>query len=108
RVMASLDEFVSLPFEDVCRQWVRKSFPGLSRVGGWWGTIRQMEAGRQESRRYEADVAATDADGRIRLLGSCKWTDAEHNAGELAKLKRIRAHLDAPDAELFFFSRSGF
>lgn len=109
-----LDEFVSEDaFERVCQEWALRNVPGAAEVGRWWGPIRVREEGEARSRRFEADVVATDESGKVLALGSCKWAPAgnhahRHPTEELAKLERVRLELEAPDAKLCFFDRVGF
>ncbi|HEX6601020.1 MAG TPA: ATP-binding protein [Solirubrobacterales bacterium] len=112
-VLPGLDKFVSEDaFERVCQTWLGEE-TGAAEVGWWWGSIRRRENGQLRSRTYEADAVAVDAEGRVKALGSCKWPEAGndqhlHDAGELDKLETIKAELKAPDAELYFFDRTGF
>ncbi|MGE5282499.1 MAG: ATP-binding protein [Chloroflexota bacterium] len=113
-VAPQLDKFVSEDaFERVCQEWALRNVPGATEVGRWWGPIRVREEGAARSRRFEADVVATDESGKVLALGSCKWAAAgnlehRHPTEELAKLERIRLELGAPDAKLCFFDRVGF
>ena len=113
-VALELDKFVSEEaFERICQDWALRNVPGASEVGRWWGPIRVREGKALRSRQFEADVVAVDAAGAVLALGSCKWAaagndDHRHPTEELAKLERIRAELDAPEAGLYFFDRVGF
>jgi hypothetical protein len=112
-VLPALDKFVSEDaFERVCQAWLAEE-TGAAEVGWWWGSIRRREDGQLRNRPHEADAVAVDADGKVIALGSCKWPEeanAEHvhEAGELAKLETIREELEAPEADLYFFDRTGF
>jgi AAA+ ATPase superfamily predicted ATPase len=112
-VMSGLDKFVSEDaFERVCQDWLGEEI-GAAEVGWWWGSIRRRENGRLRNRTYEADAVAVDGDGRVMALASCKWPEAGndqhvHEAGELDKLETVREELEAPDAALYFFDRTGF
>lgn len=113
-VLPQLDKFVSEDaFERVCQDWLLRHFDDAVEAGRWWGQIRRREEGALRSRTYEADVVAVDAEGAVLALGSCKWADREtanhtHPAGELDKLETIRAELEAPEAQLYFFDRVAF
>lgn len=113
-VLPELDKFVSEEaFEQVCQSWLLRHLDAAAEVGRWWGPIRRRESGAPRSRQYEADVAAIDERGAIVALGSCKWPNAEtaghlHGADELDKLEKIRAHLGAEAAHLYFFDRVAF
>ena len=113
-VMPELDKFVSEDaFERVCQDWLLRHMEDATETGRWWGSIRRREEGKLRSRGHEADVVAADADGKVLALGSCKWADGrtpghERPTAELAKLETIRAELEAPDAQLYFFDRVAF
>lgn len=108
-VLPVLDEFVSRDaFEEVCHRWALEHVPGAVEVGRWWGSKRIRTPEGLRTRRYEADVAAIDADGGIVALGSCKWSASAHDAGELDKLQTIAQMLDVDDPALYFFDRTGF
>jgi hypothetical protein len=109
-----LDKFVSEDaFERVCQEWTLRSIDAAAEAGRWWGSVRRREDGKLRSRPHEADVVAIDSQGAVLALGSCKWpaattTGHAHGAEELAKLETIRAELEAPDADLYFFDRLAF
>jgi AAA+ ATPase superfamily predicted ATPase len=114
-VLPNLDHFVSGDaFEEVCQDWALHHIPDAVDVGRWWGDkkIRTPEGPR--NRRYEADVVPIDAQGNVLALGSCKWSDNEHDAEELDKLETIAGmlakdnRLAAPTVPLLFFDRTGF
>lgn len=108
-LLPSLDEFVSRDaFEEVCREWALEHVPGAVEVGRWWGSKRERTAEGLRSRRYEADVVAVDADGKVVALGSCKWSASAHDAAELDKLQTIARVLDAEEPPMYFFDRTGF
>jgi uncharacterized protein len=108
-VLRALDEFVSREaFEEVCREWALRSVPGAAEVGRWWGSKRVRTPEGLRSRRYEADVVAVDAEGKVIALGSCKWSAGAHDAAELDKLQTVAQMLDIQDAPMYFFDRTGF
>ncbi len=108
-VLPALDEFVSRDaFEEVCHRWALEQVPEAVEVGRWWGSKRIRTPEGLRTRRYEADVAAIDADGRIVALGSCKWSSSAHDASELDKLQTIAQMLGVEDPALYFFDRTGF
>ncbi len=97
-VLPALDEFVSRhAFEEVCHRWALEHVPEAVEVGRWWGSKRIRTPEGLRTRRYEADVAAIDANGGIVALGSCKWSAGAHGAGELDKLQTIAQMLDVKD-----------
>jgi len=109
-VLPQLDAFVSRDaFEEICRRWMLEHVPEAVEVGRWWGSKRVRTPEGLRNRQYEADVAALDPDGRLVALGSCKWSDGEHDAGELDKLETVAALMGADAVPpLYFFDRSGF
>jgi AAA+ ATPase superfamily predicted ATPase len=108
-VLPALDEFVSREaFEEVCREWALRHIPGAVEVGSWWGSKRERTPEGLRSRRYEADVAAIDAEGNLVALGSCKWSASAHDAAELDKLQTVARILDVGEPPMYFFDRTGF
>lgn len=108
-VLPQLDGFVSRDaFEEVCQRWTLDHVPGAADVGRWWGPKRVRTPEGLRTRQYEADVVALDADGAVLALGSCKWSDGLHDAGELDKLETIATLLGADAPQLLFFDRTGF
>jgi len=72
-VLPALEHFVSRDaFEEVCQRWALEHVPQAVEVGRWWGSKRTCTPDGLRTRRYEADVAVADADGRFVALGSCK------------------------------------
>jgi hypothetical protein len=107
-VMPGLDDFVSNPaFEEICREWTLDNYREVASVGSWWGAVKERTPEGPRNIQREVDVAGIDANGGPIVLGSCKWTNSPHPYAELEKLKRVRAILRCPEAELLFFSRSG-
>lgn len=108
-VLPALDRFVSRDaFEEVCQRWALAHVPGAVEVGRWWGSKRVRTPDGLRNRQYEADVAAIDADGRVVALGSCKWSDGAHDAGELDKLETVAGILGVDVPPLYFFDRTEF
>lgn len=108
-VLPALDEFVSRDaFEEVCQRWALERVSQAVEVGRWWGSKRVRTAEGLRTRRYEVDVAAIDADGRVIALGSCKWSANAHDAVELDKLQTVARMLDIDPPPMYFFDRTGF
>lgn len=116
--MPNLQEYISrLAFERACRQYLWQAFAAgklpselaFTDVGTWWG------AGDKQ-----IDVDAVDAEERVILAGSCKWTNAPVDDPEyvalLTDLKSVATHLQldanaigtADGPWLAIFSRAGF
>jgi AAA+ ATPase superfamily predicted ATPase len=108
-IAPNLSHFVSRPaFERACRQYVwravetgKLSLPVVA-IGAWWGT-----GGR------EIDVVAVDAQYRLVLAGSCKWTA---DPLDLADYVSLQKDVHSAEGELrpianptfALFSRTGF
>jgi AAA+ ATPase superfamily predicted ATPase len=97
-VMADLDTYMGLAFEDCCREWLGRyatGFPEVLEIGGWWDRVG----------RTEIDVVATTR-GRYAIVGSCKW-DRAADARVLAQLRRDAEALGprAGRARLVIFAR---
>lgn len=101
-------------FEEVCHDWALRHIAGAVDVGRWWGSKKVRTSQGPRNRQFEADVVPIDADGRVLALGSCKWSDSEHQAEELDKLETIVRMLDrerllaSVPVPLLFFDRTGF
>ena len=107
-------------FEELAREWVRR-YADTTTTGGPIGevgsTVVNDPAGRA---RHHLDVAALAAGQRrqaktpsLRLLGEAKSSQRVRGLADLTRLDRIRALLvargvDAADARLLLFGRSGF
>jgi uncharacterized protein len=108
-VLPALDEFVSRDaFEEVCQRWTLERIPHAVEVGRWWGSKRVRTTEGLRTRRYEADVVAIDAAGRVLALGSCKWSASPHGAAELDKLQTVAQMLEVDSPPMYFFDRTGF
>jgi uncharacterized protein len=107
-VLPQLDHHASQTWEDVCREYVLRTVPGVSAVGRWWGQVPTGKGARTEER--EIDVVGVDAQGRPLVLGMCKWTTAAVDFDELNLLDRLAPHVDGHEQGVrrFVFSRNGF
>ena len=110
----ALDHFVSMPtFEDICRAWVLDQvndgdWPGVDRVGAWWGPIPDPRPG-QPRRQTEGEIEVIAMAGdRVVLAGEAKWTSAPVGFGALERLRRVVLHVPGADArtELVVFGRA--
>ena len=73
RLTESFPGYTSFWWEKLCRQAVSGSKIGGSEFGyarSWWGNVSKNE-------RIEIDVIAESTDGKILLVGECKWTESE-------------------------------
>ncbi len=107
-VLPALDHHTARAWEDICRQHVHQTVPGVVRVGRWWGQVPTGEGRRTEER--EVDVAGVDAHGTLLVAGMCKWTNERVGFDELNLLDRLLLHVEprAPLPQRYLFSRAGF
>lgn len=106
-VMAALPEYLGLPFEAMCREWVGLASAAgalperLAAVGSWWNANHQL------------DVVALDAARQIAVAGECKWRNQGFSWGDLQTyLGHVAAlgtsHPVRPDLLHLLFSKAGF
>ena len=115
-VAPGLPGHVAPAFERLCRHWVRANMGRTaSRVGSWWGPALHplRRAGERESE--EIDIVGT-RQGRVAIVGECKWTARplsvrilqELDDYKLPALAQSGAKLHRDGLIVVLFSRSGF
>jgi uncharacterized protein len=107
-VLPAFDHFVSETWEEICQDYTHRQETGLYKVGRWWGKVPTGEGRKVEVR--EIDVAGVDHDGRVTVVGVCKWTNYEVDFDELNLLDRLLPYIERCEEEpvRYLFSRSGF
>lgn len=107
-VLPNLDHHASYAWEEICRENVLHSCPGVSAVGRWWGQVPSGDGRRTEER--EIDIVGVDGAGVPLAVGMCKWTGRPVDFDELNLLDRLVPHVAgaASAATRYLFSRSGF
>ncbi|PXY31322.1 ATP-binding protein [Prauserella muralis] len=107
-VLPQLDHHVSEAWEDICREHVLRTMPGVTTVGRWWGQVPTGTGRRTEER--EVDIVGVDANRKPVVIGMCKWTRAAVDFDELNLLDRLSPHIDGSSGELhrILCSREGF
>lgn len=104
-ILAQLSDYMGLPFEAMCRDWVRMASAAgalpvrVARVGTWWNPDHQL------------DVVGLDENGNAALTGEAKWHAQPLDREELQRyLDHTRAfgNLRRPDALHLLFAKSGF
>lgn len=104
-ILARLPDYMGLPFEAMCRDWVRLASAAgalaqrVGRVGTWWNPDHQL------------DIVGLDEDGRAALLGEAKWHAQPFDYQELERyLGHVRAlgNLARPEVLHLLFARAGF
>ena len=104
-ILARLPDYMGLPFEAMCRDWVRMASAAgalsqrVGRVGTWWNPDHQL------------DIVGLDEDGRAAVLGEAKWHTQPFEYQELERyLGHVRAlgNLSRPETLHLLFARVGF
>ncbi len=104
-ILAQLPDYMGLPFEAMCRDWVRMASAAgalaqrVGRVGTWWNPDHQL------------DIVGLDENGRAAILGEAKWHTQPFDYQELERyLGHVRAlgNLPRPDTLHLLFARAGF
>lgn len=102
-IQPNLDNFASLVFEDICREYLRKlnrenKLPfRFTKIGRWW------------SKSDEIDIMATESAGKSILLGECKFKKSAFNLAELNRLgNKIKPESNDMKTFYYLFSKSGF
>jgi AAA+ ATPase superfamily predicted ATPase len=104
-LMPQLSDFMGLPFEAMCRDWVSLALGAgalqtpVVKVGTWWVANHQV------------DVVGLDSQGRVALAGEAKWRTQGFGWDDLETyLGHVRAmgELVLPDVQHVLFSKTGF
>ena len=106
-ILVQLPDYMGLPFEAICRDWVRLASAAgalperVGSVGTWWNPD------------HEVDVVGLDAQRHVAITGECKWrnqgfgwTDLQtylSHVQALAGVAQVR-----PDSLHLLFSKHGF
>ncbi|MCC6174388.1 MAG: ATP-binding protein [Chloroflexi bacterium] len=106
-ILATLPEFLGLPFESVCREWIGQASAAgilperLTAVGSWWNP------------QHQVDVVGLDAERQVAVTGECKWRNQGFTWADLETyLGHVQALAGAapvrPDLTHLLFSKAGF
>jgi uncharacterized protein len=104
-IIPRLPDFLGLPFEELCRDWVGLALAAgaleapVTKIGTWWTASHQV------------DVVGLDAAGRVALGGEAKWRNQGFGWDDLETyLEHMRALGDRvrPDVQHVLFSKTGF
>lgn len=101
RIQPIIETHIANVYEDICRNWVqtRALEFDAARIGRQWST------------KYEIDVAATNTDSELTVIGECKWSTKKLG---LPVLRDLDAKAEdnalplAPNCKRILFSKSGF
>lgn len=106
-ILAQLSDYMGLPFETVCRDWVQLASAAghlripVSAVGTWWDAHHQL------------DVVGLDPQREVAILGECKWRSQGFTWRDLQSyLDHVRALGQSitvrPDVQHLLFSKTTF
>jgi len=106
-IMAALPEYLGLPFEAKCREWVGLASAAgklperVAAVGSWWNANHQV------------DVVGLDTARQVAVTGECKWRNQGFTWGDLQTyLGHVAAlgttHTVRPDVQHLLFSKASF
>ncbi|MBQ4563227.1 MAG: ATP-binding protein [Lachnospiraceae bacterium] len=102
-VEPELDRYVSLTFESVCRQFLRRenrreNLPfRYAKIGRWWNKTEEL------------DILAVDRRGENYLIGECKYKNSPFTFGDMMHMqKKFLPKREDSGMYYFMFSKSGF
>lgn len=119
-VLPKLDKYVSVVFEEICREYIRfQNRNGqlpvhYAEIGRWWGktqkTEKEQASGKEKKFTYETeiDVMAIDLSKKHVLLGECKYKRTAFSMTEYLLLKKKEVYRESATVRYYLFSRSGF
>ncbi|MFH1471936.1 MAG: ATP-binding protein [Nanoarchaeota archaeon] len=96
-IKPEFNEYVSLVFEDICREAVqimnsKKILPAVfSKIDRQWGRISGRPAGESQ---YEIDIVALGEKTKDILFAECKWQDKVNAAKIFEELKKKAEFVD--------------
>ena len=116
-----MNQYMGLPFEEICRQYLiyyAEDLPFIiSEIGEWWGSIPVISE-KNEKRNEEAqlDIVAVSAKtnnyhgGRDYIIGSCKYTGEAVGISELLLIQKYAAAFTSANDSCYYwlFSKNGF
>ncbi len=111
-IASALPGHTAALYEQLCQEYVRTAM-GMP-AGSWWG--KALPEHRQDGSRMveEIDVVGT-RQGRVEVLGECKWTNAKLGFGVLRDLEEYKLPAlrkdggrIAKDVRIALFSKAGF
>jgi len=102
-VKPQLDEYASLIFEDVCREYLRRQNRSntlpfrFAKIGRWWNKMDEI------------DIMAANAKGDKILFGECKFKRTAFNLAEMKNLLgKFKPDKQGATVYYYLFSKSGF
>jgi AAA+ ATPase superfamily predicted ATPase len=114
-VKPALSDHVAPVFEDLCCDWTRANYGRTAqRLGSWWGNARNdlRRAGTRTTE--EIDIVGL-ANGRVTLIGECRWRNKAMDGNILKEIEdyklpalRQAGYEIEEDPQVLLFSRGGY
>ncbi len=99
-IWPKIDEYVSFPFEQICREILLVDQPFYTKIGSWW------------YQHHEIDIVALNEQKNIMLFGECKWQNKKMDKFVyerlLEKKELVRWKNNNRKEKIVLFSKSGF
>ncbi|MGN1135959.1 MAG: ATP-binding protein [Oscillospiraceae bacterium] len=111
-----LHEFAAMPFEDICKEYVRElqksdALPfRYAKMGRWWGktTVRRKDD-KTEVADTEIDILAVSKQSDKYLVGECKFKGKPFRYSEyLDTIVKLSPYKEKAEFYYYLFSESGF
>lgn len=110
-----LHEFAAMPFEDICREYVRElqkvgKLPfRYAKIGRWWGRTTVRRGQDTELADTEIDLLAISRQSDQYLVGECKFKGKPFRYSEyLDAAAKLSNYKDKAEFYYYLFSESGF
>ena len=100
-------DYMGLVFEQMCREYLLRYAEDLpiilSDVGQWWGTDAKAK------KEVQIDIVGTPIEGKVYIIGSCKYRNEAIGVDELELLKYYATVFGKGKKYYYYiFSKSGF
>lgn len=99
-IWPGIDEYVSRPFERICREIILYDQSGYAKIGSWW------------YQQHEIDIVALNKQKRSILFGECKWQKKKMDTSVYERLmekkEQVKWNNDNRKEQIVLFSKSGF
>ncbi len=110
-----LHEFAAMPFEDICREYVRELQKAselpfrYAKMGRWWGRTTVRRGEETELADTEIDLLAVSKQSDKYLVGECKFKGKPFRYSEyLDTITKLSDRKDKAEFWYYLFSESGF
>jgi len=99
-IWPGIDEYVSRPFERICREIILYDRSGYAKIGSWW------------YQHHEIDIVALNKQKKSIVFGECKWQKKKLDTSVYERLmekkERVQWNNDNRKEQIVLFSKSGF